>query len=235
MYCNSYVQGVITFFFAMTLTSSFLNSVKWSLYQNAGDDMIDTSTYYLLANEWLQDIYFFMNTKKAWFHSFVEETISPTWTDGNEYRTTYPMLWLCKEEKDERVDRNDWVVTTAWFPLRKKTFATNEGDEFTYLVDTTTMEGIVWIKTHDSSAWDLRIRYFRQPTLVNIDTLNQLLDLPIQLTRALRLYLYMEMKPITYLDTGANMSQFYYGRYQQALLNYANSIGSDIDFNLTTR
>jgi hypothetical protein len=219
----------------MTLTSSFLNSVKRSLYQNAGSNMIDTSTYYLLANEWLQDIYFFMNTKRSWFHSFVEETISPTWTDGNEYRTTYPILWLCKEEKDEVIDRNWWVVTTGWIPLFQRTFATNAGNEFTYLVDNTTMEGIVGIKTHDWNAGDLRIRYFRQPTLVSIDTLTQPLDLPIQLTRALRLYLYMEMKPITYLDTGANMSQFYYSRYKEALLNYANSIGSDIDFNLTTR
>lgn len=205
------------------------------MYQNAGNDMIDTSTYYLLANEWLQDIYFFMNTKKIWFHSFVEETISPTGADNNEYRTTYPILWLVKEEGDDRIQKNNGVFTTSWVPLRKKTFATNAQDEFTYLVDSTTMEGIVGIKTHDWTVGDITIRYFRQPTLVSIDTLNQPLDLPIQLTRALRLYLYMEMKPITYLDTGANMSQFYYSRYKEALQNYANSIGSDIDFSLTTR
>ena len=222
------------------LWSVFLATLKWQVLQNAGREFWDDAIYYTIMTEWLQDIYMTLNSKFIWQYSFVEETIAVTNT--NEYVTTYPIMAIIDEKDSD--EKNTWVKAGNYF-LKPKTFATNETfvasnwttntmRQYTMLMDQTSKTWIKWIKT--SEAYDtVTIRYLREPTYVDVDTLTSHLDIPNMLSRALRQYCMMELMPWPYLDTGANMSQFYFARYKEALQMYANSIGSNIDFNFVAR
>lgn len=215
------------------LGNVFLNSLKLILWQNASRTFIDDSVYYTIITEGIQDIFYMLNTKKIRWYSFVEETLSADAdTDGLVYTSSHKILWFVRESDTTWEDRRTGVETITHTILEKKPFATNRSGEFTMVVDSATKTGAKGIKTH-TAHWDLILRYFREPDPFTQDTLTTELDLPNGLTGALRIYCMMELLPFAFLDTGANLSQFYYNRYKERLQSYASVIGSDIDFTFT--
>jgi len=224
------------------LWSTFLSTLKHQMLQNTGREFFNDSLYYVIMTEGLQDIYMWLNSKDLWSYAFMEETVAQSATE-KEFETTYPIMGIVDEKYGE--EYNTGVKAGEYF-LDKKTFATNESfvmrnnstqpvRQYTFLIDKTDWFWYVkWIKT--SEAYDsIQIRYLREPTKVTSDNLDEHLDIPEMLSRTLRLYCMMELMPSPYLDTGANMSEFYFKRYQDALKSYASSIGSAIDFRLVSR
>lgn len=223
------------------LWTVFLSTLKHQLLQNTGREFFNDSLYYTVMTEWLQDIFMWMNSKQIRNYAFVEETVTESDT-AKQFETTYGIMGIVDEKY---WDESNTGVKASNCYLRRKVFATNESFaardwvensmyEYTFLVDTSGswhIKGIKTSETYDS----IDIRYFREPIAVTSDTIWNHLDIPNILSRALRLYCMMELMPSPYLDTGANISEFYFARYREALMSYASMIGSSIDFSLVSR
>lgn len=222
------------------LWTTFLNNVRQLIFQNVWREVYDESVWYTTINEGLYDIYMILNSKKIWEYSFTEETVTASWT--NEYETTYSILWIVDEKYGD--EKNTGVLADSLYHLNKKNFATNDSmqigsantpmRQFTLLVDQTLKTWVKGIKTSEDYT-SILIRYFRWPTLVTVDNINDQIDLPEVLIRALKLYCFMELIPPVFMENGANLSQFYYARYKDALQVYSDCIGSSIDFSFTSR
>ena len=210
--------------------SNFIKVNQAFVQQNIASAYFTETEYASKIYEWLVDIYSRLSNTGVWFYNAIEEIISAETTVWEwDYRTTYTVV------RTYRPTTKEWIETDEWFvhnssQYKFSPFFRNENEQsYTYLIWSPSEEWtIVWYK---AKSWltNIKTRYFRWPWKIDTSAMNtQDLDLPPELVWALHHYIYSAVLPNTYLESGASLSNFYFGRYIDNLNTYSMTLWTNI-------